>query len=453
MNRERRRVPAPILKYRLPSGRGAIEQPNAVSDGETLLAPVFWLAVAVTGVASGLFGALMMALLFNVEHLAFGYHSGSFLAGVEQASNVRRVVSLLLAGAFGGVAWYVLRRLTRGESSEVEDALWSGSGKLSFRRSLGTATISEIVIGMGVSLGREAAPKVLGGAAGSVVAGAARLTNGQRRLLVSCGAGAAFAAVYNVPIGGALFTAEILCGSITLATILPALACSALATLTARCYLPAHQVYGGIPEYHAGANIIVWALLIGPLVGLFAAGYIRVIGWAAHHRASGRALLVVPLIAFAIVGVLGIHYPQLFGNGSGIIRLAFVGSGGLGLLLVLLALKPLVTALCIGSGAAGGLFTPTLSIGALFGAAFGLIWSHLWAGAPLGAYAMVGAAAMIGASMQAPLAALVLVLELTRSGFELVVPMVAATVIATAIARYLDGYSIYSARLPSRPAA
>jgi H+/Cl- antiporter ClcA len=129
---------------------------------------------------------------------------------------------------------------------------------------------------------------------------------------------------------------------------------------------------------------------------------------------------------------------------------AFLGVGGIGLLLALFALKPLVTAVMLGSGAAGGVFTPFLATGALFGAFFGAIWIHLWPGTPVGAFAIVGAAAMIGASMQAPLAGLVLVFELTHSGFSLAVPMMAATVIATFLVRQIDGYSIYSARLPRR---
>jgi H+/Cl- antiporter ClcA len=449
---ERVRVPAPLVKRRLPTGRGAIEQPNAGGDGPAALTPIFWVAIAVTGVASGLFGDLLMFLLFHIEHWAFGYDSGSLLDGVRQASNLRRVLSLLIAGAFGGVAWYLLRRFSKGPT-EVDDAIWRATGELSFWRSLGTSAISEIVIGMGASIGREAAPKLMGGDSGSVIAGWARLSPLQRRLLVSCGAGSGLAAVYNVPIGGALFTAEVLVGSIALPVVLPALACSTIATQTARWYLADHQTYLGIPHYHSSARLVIWAILLGPLVGLVAAGYIRLLGWVAYRRVKGTLLLVAPLIGFGILGLIGIAYPELFGNGSAIVGETFLGKGGLTLLLVLFLLKPLVTAMCLGVGAAGGLFTPVLSIGALFGGFLGLAWTHVWSGTPLGAYAMVGAAAMIGAAMQAPLAALVILIELTDSGLGLTVPMIAATVIATAVTRYLDGYSIYSARLPELPPA
>ncbi len=121
------------------------------------------------------------------------------------------------------------------------------------------------------------------------------------------------------------------------------------------------------------------------------------------------------------------------------------------LLLVLCLLKPLVTTLCLGSGASGGLFTPVMSFGAALGGALGIGWSLIWPGTPSGAYAMIGAAAMIGSAMQAPLSAVALVLELTHSGFEIMVPMMAATVLATAVARHIDGYSIYSARLAAKP--
>ena len=197
---------------------------------------------------------------------------------------------------------------------------------------------------------------------------------------------------------------------------------------------------------------MTWAVLAGPVIGLVSAGYIRLIGWVSYHRATGTTALFAPVIAFGILGVIGIWYPQLFGNGLDMARDAFLGISSAGLLLTLFALKPLVTALCLGSGASGGLFTPTLATGAVLGGALGIAWNLAWPGSPSGAFAMVCAAAMIGASMQAPLSGLALVLELTHSGFGLMVPMMAATGIATLVAFHVDGYSIYSARLPAHTA-
>ena len=254
------------------------------------------------------------------------------------------------------------------------------------------------------------------------------------------------------PLAGALFTAEILIGSITLPVMLPAIACSAIATATAWIYLPDHAVYPGIPDYRFTWSVLTWAVLAGPVIGLVSAGDIRLIGWVSYHRATGTTALFAPVIAFGVLGVIGIWYPQLFGNGLDMARDAFLGLSSAGLLLTLFALKPLVTALCLGSGASGGLFTPTLATGAVLGGAAGIAWNLAWPGSPSGAFAMVCAAAMIGASMQAPLSGLALVLELTHSGFGLMVPMMAATGIATLVAFHIDGYSIYSARLPAHTA-
>lgn len=445
---QRVRSPAPLIRSRLPSGRGATEQPNNTSDGDTPLNLRFWLALLLTGIATGLFGDLMMVVLFGFEHLTYGTGPGDFQSHVEAASGLHRVAALAIAGAFGGPAWYLLRKYTKGEHSEVDEVIWAGDGHLSLRRSLATGLISEVVIGMGASIGREAAPKLMGGVSGSVTAGWFGLTTPQRRLLVACGAGAGLAAVYNVPLGGALFTAELMVGSITLPVVLPAVACSFIATAVAWIYLPQHATYLDIPAYHFSMPLMVWALLFGPLIGLFASGYIRVIGWIAHHRITGRATIVAPLVAFTIVGVIGVAYPALFGNGKDMAHRAFLGEGTVALLAALFLLKPLVTSLCLGSGASGGLFTPFMSTGAVLGGCFGIIWSSMWPGSPVGAFAIVGAAAMLGASIQAPLAGLALVLELTHSDFAIMVPVMAATFLATLVARHVDGYSIYSARLP-----
>lgn len=424
-----------------------MEQPNATGDGDAALTPLFWAMVVATGVATGLFGDLLMVVLFGMQHIAFGYHTGSLQTAVEHAAKLRRVLSLVAAGAFGAVAWFLVRHYMKSDKSDIDDAVWSGDGRLSMRRCLSTSVISEIVIGMGGSIGREAAPKLMGGASGSVFATWARLSPAQRRLLVACGGGAGLAAVYNVPLAGALFAAEILCGSISVPVIMPALACSFVATATAWIYLPQHATYLDIPAFHFTLTLLVWAVLVGPVIGLVASGYIRAIGWISHHGARGRRILITLPLGFLVLGLVGIEYPQLFGNGKDMAHSAFLGMGGFALLTALFVLKPLVTMVCLGSGASGGLVTPTLSTGAVLGALLGTAWSLAWPGSPAGAFAMVGAVAMLGSAMQAPLTSLVLVLELTHSGFAIMVPMMAATITATAVARHVDGYSIYSARL------
>ncbi|WP_265445676.1 chloride channel protein [Flexivirga meconopsidis] len=425
-----------------------MSQPNVTGDGEAALTWQFWAAIVVTGVAAGLLGGLLMLLLRAVSWLAYGASDlPDFARAVQDASPWGRVWPLLLAGVIGGVGWYVLRRYTPGRRTDVDDILWTGHGRLSLTRSTGTSVLSEIVVGLGASLGREAAPKLMGAVAGNLLAERLHFTPAQVRLMVACGAGAGFACVYNVPLGAALFTAEVLVGAVNLPVVLPALACCAVSTATAWLILPNQAVYVGVPQVTTTVGLVVFALVIGPIVGGVAAAYVRLIGIVSHHAVRGRWLLVTPLLAFSVLALLGLKYPLLYGNGSDSAHLALLGGGSVSLFVALTILKPLVTVMCLGSGASGGLFTPVLATGAALGAVVGTLWNDAWGGTAITAYVLVTAAAMMGAGMQAPLAGVALMLELTHTGVAVLVPIIAATMIATAVSRWIDGYSIYSARL------
>ena len=121
--------------------------------------------------------------------------------------------------------------------------------------------------------------------------------------------GAGLAGVSNVPLAGSLFTAEILIGVVTLSVALPALCCSAVATLTAWLCLPAQLTYLGVPDYPVTASALVWALVASPLIGLVAVGLIRTVAFVSHHRARGWVVLVAPLAAFGVSAALGQLYP------------------------------------------------------------------------------------------------------------------------------------------------
>ncbi len=171
---------------------------------------------------------------------------------------------------------------------------------------------------------------------------------------MACGGGAGLAAVYNVPLGGALFSAEIMLGAISVPVVLPALACSWIATVTAWLSLPDRPTCLDIPAYRFTVPLLAWALLAGPVIGLIASGCIRLIGWVSYHQARGRPQVIAPVLAFGLLGLAAFACPQLLGNGKDMTHDAFMGSAGLGLLLALFALKPLTTAFCLGSGASGG---------------------------------------------------------------------------------------------------
>ena len=429
--------------------RFASPQPNVPGRGIVAgYSRLFWALVVTIGVATGLAGAGFIALLNLVERLAWRRPANQFLAAVTAASPLRALLVLLTAGVIAGGGALLVRRLRGSGGGETTEALWLRGGRLELPASLIRGALSIVTVGMGASLGREAAPQLAGAAFASELCERSRtIPPSQRRLLVAAGAGAGMAAVYNVPLGGALFALEVLLGSLALPLVLPALLTSLLATAVAWIVIPIQATYA-VPVYSVSARQIVWAALIGPLAGLTAVLWVRLVAMANRRRPSRRtAQVLAPIVVFATLGALAIQYPQLLGNGKELAQIVFVGKLSVGLLAVLVVLKPLVTAACLGSGAPGGLFTPTLVLGVLFGALLGHAWGVVWPGSPVGSYALIGGTAILAAAMQGPLSATVLMLELTHSTGSLTVPLLLAAGLATVVARMLGAPSIYAVRL------
>jgi chloride channel protein, CIC family len=437
-----------------PGPRGEDARADQQANTGTLAGlPVrFWVLVVATGVAAGAGAIASIAVLRAVQHAAFGYHSGLYSTAVAHRSDLRRVVVLAVGGLVTGVGLWIMRRYLGGTGGEPTAVVWRGRGRLSPVLTAISGALSEVSIGLGASLGRENAPQHFGAAFGAWIAERCRLAEEQRMLLIACGAGAGVGAVYNVPFAGALFAAELYLGSITLRTVVPALLTAAIATVVGWITLPMRPVYHVPPLGYPKASLLVFALLAGPLIGVFAAGWVKLVGWANDRRPRGRALAIQPLFAFTALGLLAIPYPLLLGNGRDLAQFAFTGGGALGTLAALAILKPLVTGLCLRSGAIGGLFTPTLSTGAALGAFLGGVWTLLWPGTQTASYAMVGSAALLAAGMRTPVAALAFSIELTNSVNPVILAMILALAGAMLVARQIDRRSIYTARLRPLPA-
>jgi CIC family chloride channel protein len=433
--------------------RWSSHQPNVTGRGIVAgYTARFWMIVVTIGVVTGIAASALVGLLRLVEHLAYSYDKGPFLDGVAAAAGWRHVVALLIAAGLVAGGTVVLRRLPTSGGTEVSEALWLRGGRLDPLPSVARGVLSIVTVGLGVSLGREAAPQLAGASAASWLSEWGRLPVWQRRLLIASGAGAGFGAVYNVPLGGALFALEVLLGTVALPLVLPALATSVTATAVAWVALGTGPTYD-LPHYALHPSQMAWAFIAGPIIGVAAIAWVRIVQRAASLRPRRWGRLVAPVIVFGVLGVVSIQYPQLLGNGKGIVQLEALGSLSLGMLCVLVVLKPLATAACLGAGSPGGLFTPTLTIGVLLAGVLGTLWSHLWPGAAIGSYALIGGGAFLAAAMQGPLSAVVLVLELTRNFDSLMAPTLVAVIEATVIARRFGVPSIYSARLRPDPDA
>jgi chloride channel protein, CIC family len=408
-------------------------------------AAVFWMAVVLTGLGAGVAAAILTHLLFAVQHACWpGPH---LLDGAQQTDAMHHLIILLAAGAVTGAGQVLVGRLVAGNSIDITEAISNFAGRLPALRTLATATLSVVVVGMGASLGREGAPKQAGAVIANALADRTALTDEQRRLLVACGAGAGMAAAYGVPLGGALFAVEVLRGVLALRLILPALLASACAAGVAWLLAMPNEPTYVIPSYPLSASVICWSLVAGPIVGVFSVGFVRIIAWADRNKPQGTARLLAPLGALGVVGALSIPFPQVLGNGKDIAALAFTGQVAVPLLLTLVVARPLATVLCLGSGVPGGLFTPSLATGALLGGVLGSAWSLLWPGVPPGLCAIIGAGAVLAATTHGPVSSIVLVMELTGRDRSFILPMLLAVVTATVVARTLDARSIYDARL------
>jgi CIC family chloride channel protein len=426
--------PQPPLRNQIPS---SLRHPAAAT---------FWPAIVLTGIATGIGAAALTRLLELVQRLTWKGSGTNILDAAVKAGALRHILVLLGAGLVTGAGQIILKQLTSANGIDTTAAIWFHAGRMPAVRTLGSAILSIFVVGMGGSLGREGAPKQAGAVFANFFADKGRLSDEQRRLLVACGAGAGMGAAYGVPLGGALFSLEVMRGMLALRYVLPALFTSLIATGVSWLVLPDAPTYR-IPGFSSSTSVLVWALLAGPIAGVASVGYVRMISWADRNRPHGWRRLAAPLVVLGSLGLVSIRYPQLLGNGKDISEILFTATPALALLLPLLVLKPAATALCMRSGAPGGLFTPSLTAGALLGAVLGRVWLCIWPGAPIGLFALLGAGAVLAATTQGPVSTVVLIMELTGHDRSFILPLLLIAGTATMVARTIEPRSVYDARL------
>jgi len=388
---------------------------------------------------------------------------GSWVAWGETSYTLDHITALpvwrkLLAPATGGLLCVLiinyLSREAKGHGvPDVMEAVALRSGRIRPRVVLGRMFASAVCIASGGSVGRECPIVQIGSALGSTIGQWLRVDQRRLRTLVACGAAAGIAGTFNAPVAGSLFAAEVILADFGVAQFSPIVISAVAATVVGHHFLGDMPAFV-VPTYSLVSYSELFAYAgLGLVCGLAAIAFVRVL--YLMEDVLDRARRMWPPLKAAMgglaVGVIALWFPHVYGVGYQAISAALAGDLGWQLLVALIGLKILATSITIGSGGSGGIFAPSLFIGAMTGGAVGSLVHALWPGATAGpgAYALVGMAAVVGAATHAPITAILIIFELTTD-YKIMLPLMISTTIATLLATRLQRGSIYTLKLLRR---
>lgn len=414
---------------------------------------LFMVVVAIVCGLGGGFGAVgLRALIEFVQGQFFG-HGRPFLAVVEAVPWTWRVLAPALGGLLVGPLVYFVAREAKGHGvPEVMESMLVRGGVIRPRVVVVKSLASAITIGSGGSVGREGPIVQIGSALASTIGQVLGVSTRQIRTLVGCGAAAGIAAAFNAPIAGALFAVEILLGDFGVPQFSPIVISSVVATVVSRHYLGNSPAFD-VPHYElAGPFELIPYMIVGAVAGLVAQAFISVLyGCEGFFDRLRIPDYVKPVVGGLLVGVMGIWLPQVFGVGYDAINAALAGKVSAAVLAVLLVAKMMATSVTLASGGSGGVFAPSLFLGAMTGGFLGTFihqWMPTYTGSS-GAYALVAMGAVVGAATHAPITAIIMIFELTGD-YRLIAPLMAACVISSLVATLLRQDSIYTRKLRER---
>ncbi|KVO43576.1 voltage-gated chloride channel protein ClcB [Burkholderia ubonensis] len=415
-----------------------------LSDAHTML---IWSVIVGIG---GAFATIAFREGIELVQRVVSGGSGSF---VEMAKRLPWYVRFWLPAAGGFLAGCVLLLATRGgaktRKTDYMEAVALGSGVVPVRQSLWRSASSLLTIGTGGSIGREGPMVQLAALAASLVGRFAHFDPPRLRLLVACGAAAGITSAYNAPIAGAFFVSEIVLGAIAMESFGPMVVASVVANIVMREFAGYRPPYE-MPVFPAvaGPEVLPFVVL-GLLCGVLAPQFLHLLDASKHQFKRLPVPLPVRLaLGGLIVGVISVWIPDVWGNGYSVVNQILHSPWTWQALVAVLVFKVLATAATVGSGAIGGVFTPTLFVGAVLGSLFGLGMQALWPGhtSAYFAYAMVGMGAFLAGATQAPLMAILMIFEMTLS-YQVVLPLMVSCVVAYFVARATGTTSMYEITL------
>lgn len=406
----------------------------------------------IVGVLGG-YGAVGFRLLIDfLRTISYG-SAGNILDVLAALPWWKKVLIPGLGGLIVGPVIYFLAREAKGHGvPEVMEAVTLKDGIIRKRVVIVKSLASAISIAAGGSVGREGPIVQIGSAIGSTVGQLLKVSPGRMRILVGCGAAAGIAATFNAPVAGMMFALEIVLGEFAITTFSPIVVSAVLATAISRFYLGDFPAFL-VPDYQL---ISSYEFAIYAVLGLIS-GVVAVMFTTCLYKMEDLVdqikfpeYLKTPT-AGLLLGCMGLLFPSVLGVGYEGIELALDHKLLWWMMLLILGVKILATSLTIAGGMSGGIFAPSLFMGAMLGGAFGNFAHSLWPDitAGPGAYAIVGMAAVVAGTTHGPLSAFLILFEMT-GGYQIILPLMIACVIATLVARQIRPESIYTLKLLRR---
>jgi len=408
------------------------------------------------GAGSGLGAVFFRWLIKTVQTLAYG-GLGGHMQGI---SHYYLLIIPAIGGAIYGPLIYRFAREAKGHGvPEVMEAVALQGGRIRPRVAVIKSLASAICIGTGGSIGREGPIAQIGSALGSTVGQVLHLSDERVRNLVACGAAGGIAATFNAPIAGSIFALEVILGRLEVTHFGAVVISSVTAAVVAHIFEKGTFAFA-VPQYSLSSpwELVLYALL-GVLAAIGAVCFIRLL--YTSEDLWDRVRLpeyIKPIAGGLLLGTIGMltfkaadGFPRVFGVGYGSIGDVLFGRLAPQVVLGLFVFKLLATVLTLGAGGSGGIFAPSLFMGAMMGSVFGLIAHQLFPSitAPAGAYALVGMAAFFSGAAHAPVTAILILFEMTGD-YRIILPLMLATVISTLVSRALSRDSIYTLKLTRR---
>jgi len=427
----------------------------------------------VIGISTGLAAVVFIRLIAFIQ--TFFYGGGEKI--LPELGRLWLILIPVIGGLLVGPIIVKFAPEAKGHGvPEVMQALILRGGRIRPRVAIAKIIASALCIGTGGSAGREGPIVQVGSALGSSIGQWLHLSDARIKNLVACGAAAGIAATFNAPIAGVVFAIEVLLSEIQVTVFGNVVVSAVAASIVSQIFLGARPAFE-IPGYvmHSPWEILLYVIL-GLLAALVGILFIRMLYYSEDvfdrlaipewlKPATGALLLGILAFCYPYVGTisyispndmaLGLpiseNYPHIFGSGFLFLEEVLQGRAPFFLLFLLIFLKPLATSFTLGSGNSGGVFAPSLFTGAMLGGSFGYLAMHLFPNLniEIGAYALVGMAAVFSAAARAPLTSMLIVFEMSND-YRLILPLMAAGMVASTFAQWLHSDSIYSLKLTKR---